>query len=109
MEALKILQTILGIVGILTTLLFIPIYKLVKKNMALRIANADGCLALLHSKLYARCQEIICEGTISTQELEEIEALYEAYHGLGGNGTGTKLYEEAIGQPLNPKKQLCRK
>lgn len=109
MEILKIIQSVLAVTGALTTLLFIPIYKIIKKNTALHTANADGCLALLHSKLYMRCEEIICDGCISTQELEEIEALYDAYHELGGNGTGTKLYEEAISQPVDPKKQLCRR
>lgn len=30
---------------------------------------------------------------------EEVEHVYIAYHGLGGNGTGTKLYEEIMVLP----------
>lgn len=30
---------------------------------------------------------------------EEFDRIYIAYHGLGGNGTGTKLYEEIMVLP----------
>lgn len=30
---------------------------------------------------------------------EEVERVYIAYHDLGGNGTGTKLYEEIMALP----------
>lgn len=30
---------------------------------------------------------------------EEVEHVYIAYHGLDGNGTGTKLYEEIMVLP----------
>lgn len=52
-----------------------------------------GTLALLHDKLYHRCNEYIAISHISTDELKNLEYLYDSYSALGGNGTCKKLYE----------------
>lgn len=53
----------------------------------------DGVLALLHDRLYQGCTYFIKQEEISTAEMKNIEYLYRGYHALGGNGTGTELYE----------------
>ena len=40
----------------------------------------------------------------TAQELKEFCDMYESYHELGGNGTGTKMYEEIKDLHLNKKK-----
>ena len=38
---------------------------------------------------------IIAQGSIDTDGLRNLEYLYRSYHALGGNGTGTELYNRA--------------
>jgi len=33
------------------------------------------------------------KGEITVSALDNIEGIYNAYHKLGGNGTGTEIYE----------------
>ena len=37
---------------------------------------------------------------IKPDELKEVKEVYETYHRLGGNGIGTKLYEEIMALPI---------
>lgn len=56
-------------------------------------AIKECVLALLHDRLYQVCGYYIHQGEISLSEVKNIEYLYHGYHALGGNGTGTELYE----------------
>ena len=56
--------------------------------------------ALSHDALYTRCEWLIGKGSISTDDLENLNMLYEAYHGLGMNGAGEELYNRAKSLPL---------
>lgn len=40
------------------------------------------------------------QGSIDTSGLKNIGYLYKSYHALGGNGTGTELYNRAKALPL---------
>lgn len=60
----------------------------------------DGVLAMLHDRLYQSCTFYMKEGWINTAGLNNIGIIYKAYHGLGGNGTGTNLYERACALPI---------
>lgn len=55
-------------------------------------AIKEGLLAMLHDRLYNECTSRISDGCVGVDELRNIEYLYNAYHALGGNGTGTELY-----------------
>lgn len=57
-------------------------------------------LAILYDRLFQSCQNYIAEKRISTEELKNLEHLYENYHRLGGNGTGTELYNRCRELPL---------
>lgn len=52
----------------------------------------DGVLALLHDRLYQVCKHYSEQEYITAGQLNNIEHLYESYHNLGGNGTGTELF-----------------
>lgn len=54
----------------------------------------SGMVALLHDSLFRNCEQYIKRGEITVNELENLETLYASYHALGGNGTGTALYEK---------------
>ena len=65
----------------------------------------EGVLALLHDRLYQGCTHHINNGYITTEELKNMEYLYNGYHELGGNGTGTELYERVKDLPLKEDKK----
>lgn len=60
----------------------------------------DAVLALLHDRLYQSCTFYIKQGSIDTGGLKNLEYLYKSYHALGGNGTGTELYNRAKALPI---------
>ena len=69
--------------------------KRVKEQEEERKAIKAGLLAILHDRLYAECSHYIARGSIDTDGLRNLEYLYRSYHELGGNGTGTELYNRA--------------
>lgn len=62
--------------------------------------QSTGIMALLHADLYKACAAILERGWVSSSELDDLTKLYDAYHNLGGNGTGTELYNRAIKCPI---------
>lgn len=63
-------------------------------------ALKEGVLALLHDRLYQGCRYHIHNGQITDGEMSNMEYLYNGYHALGGNGTGTELFERIKKLPL---------
>ena len=76
------------------------LWKRVQKEHAEQIAIKNGVLALAHDRLFQACKHFIGKGTVGLDELRNIEYLYNAYHDLGGNGTGTELYTRVKNLPL---------
>lgn len=60
--------------------------------------------SMLHDDLYQNCKSYLKQGYIPIDESDEVldnlNVLYTAYHNLGGNGTGKKLYEKTINLPI---------
>lgn len=56
----------------------------------------EGLVAILHDRLYQSGMYFLDQGEITTSQLKNIEHLYKAYHNLGGNGTGTEIYERVL-------------
>ena len=52
----------------------------------------DGMKAMLHDRLYQSCRYYLTKGLIDEDGFANLSAIYNSYHGLGGNGTGTELY-----------------
>lgn len=69
------------------------LYTKFKREIATQKLLKEGMLAILHDRLYLLCTEYIDKGYIAVDELENLEYLYKSYHNLGGNGTGTSLFE----------------
>ena len=57
-------------------------------------------LSMGHDRLYQACTYFIRLNKITVEELKNIEYLYEGYHQLGGNGTGTELYNRVKNLPI---------
>lgn len=69
-----------------------------KKKQAEQDALNSGMIAILHDRLFEICTKYLSLGYIPVDESEEIldnaKMIYDAYHGIGGNGTGTAIYEK---------------
>lgn len=71
-----------------------------KKRLAEQEAIRDGMLATLHDRLFQECSYYLKLGYIPLERAEEIldnlKIIYDAYHALGGNGTGTAIYNRVL-------------
>lgn len=64
-------------------------------------ALKEGMRTLLRNELVAAHREWYEEkGYITLEALEFCHQTYEAYHGLGGNGSGDKLFEDIKTLPV---------
>ena len=57
-------------------------------------ATERGIRALLRDRIVQAYYHYAERGWITLHGLENVEALYQEYHALGGNGTVTKLVED---------------
>ena len=88
-----------GITGVLAAA-YRSLSKRIKAQEEERKAVKTGLLAILHDRLYQACQFYLAQGWIDASGLKNIEYLYKSYHALGGNGTGTELYNRAKALPI---------
>lgn len=83
--------------------------SVIKKRADEQEAIKSGMLAILHDRLYQECNRYLELGYIPLERAEEIldnlKILYKAYHSLGGNGTGTNIYERTLELPLKKGEQ----
>lgn len=56
--------------------------------------------ALLHDRLYQSCHFYLEQEWVDMQGLTNVGYIYESYHELGGNGTGTALYNKIKELPI---------
>lgn len=73
------------------------VYKDFKKESQEQKSIKEGMVAILHDTLFKNCEQYIKKGEITISELDNLEGLYHSYHSLGGNGTGTELFERCKG------------
>lgn len=59
-----------------------------------------GMRALLWRELKNIHEEAMKNGGMTIEDRRHLENVYSAYHAIGGNGTGTRLYEEAMNTPV---------
>lgn len=63
-------------------------------------AMKAGMRALLWRELQVIHAHAVEQGGLTVAERRHLESVYRAYHALGGNGTGTRLYEDAMAMPV---------
>lgn len=59
-----------------------------------------GMRALLWRELKDTHQRAVDAGGMPIDERRHLENVYGAYHGIGGNGTGTRLFSDAMSLPV---------
>lgn len=62
-------------------------------------AQTDAIIALARIELVRESLRHIEKGYITIEEADALEALYNPYEILGGNGNGRRLYEQAVDLP----------
>lgn len=60
----------------------------------------EGEIVGLHPTLDKLCSLIINKGYATENEFKRLNEIYDVYHNLGGNGSGTKLYMQAAALPI---------
>ncbi|MFS1138836.1 hypothetical protein [Enterococcus faecalis] len=65
----------------------------------------EASLASLHDRIYAAYEIILKRGSVTMKELNNMSHLWKAYSGLGGNGTGKKMYERICAMPVIDKQE----
>ncbi|MBS5784592.1 MAG: hypothetical protein KID04_17180 [Clostridium sp.] len=75
------------------------LWKKQKAQQEQQGAMKDGMLALMHDRIFAIYAECQKKGYATVEDLRNLEYLYKPYHKLGGNGTGTELYERIKKMP----------
>ena len=107
-----LVQIILGTINIVLGILCKHLYSKLKKQSEesearLKKKEEDdeltrkGVLVTLHMRLYELCQRCIDKRNVTTEELKNAEEVYDTYHSLGGNGTGTALYKKILELPID--------
>ena len=52
----------------------------------------EAVIVMLHDRLYQACRYYIHQGQVDESGYDNVKCLYDAYHNLGGNSTGTMLF-----------------
>ena len=63
-------------------------------------ALKDGLLSLLRAEIIRSHDKYMKKGFCPLYAKDALEKAYNAYHGLGGNGAMTRIYEEIIDLPI---------
>ena len=96
-----IINSILGAVG---TAIFAGVCVWVK-GLWLKSKNYDKAVkALAHDAYFRYCRYLLPEDTLTEEEVENINYLYDSYHSLGLNSTGDKLYQQIMAKPVSNDK-----
>lgn len=88
-----------GLLGALVTYFAMRYKQVSKENCALK----NGMQSLLRNDIIERHDKYMEKGYCPIYVKEAITKSYEAYHALGGNGVVTKLYNDIMALPEEPK------
>lgn len=93
------LLSVLGIPSLTTSLVVFVLTTIKNKHSKYRIIK-DGMTCILHNMVYNQGKEYISAGKITVEDMKDYEYLYNTYHELGGNGTGTEIFERVKDLPI---------
>ena len=98
--------------GILTAVVsfgFKSLKKKIQEKESEQNAIKVAMIAILHDKLFSLCKQYLALGYIPVDDsegiMDNVKGIYEAYHALGGNGTGTDIYNKFLKLRIMTKEQ----
>lgn len=94
------LEIITTIISIVTSAVSGYLVWWLQQNKSKKDYTQEALKILLKSELKKEYIELIKKGFVTFDELESVNEVYEAYHNLKGNGTGTKMIEEIRKLPI---------
>lgn len=96
------LYQILSLIGIPSLLasILLSVFNYFKYKTKEYDLIKEGVVAILHNKIYTLGKQYIEQGYTSLEDMKDFEYLYDAYHNLGGNGTGTEIYKRVKNLPI---------
>ena len=71
-----------------------------EEDKATQQAMCQALRALLWRELQTIHTTSSDQGGLTVAQRRHLESVYSAYHTLGGNGTGTRLYQDSINAPV---------
>lgn len=74
-------------------------YRLMLREIKQQKVERDAIKSLLRSNLISMHTHYMAQQCIPIYAMETVQAMYHAYHALGGNGTVTKLVNELMQLP----------
>lgn len=69
-------------------------------------ALQQGMRQLLWGELKREYKDAVDNNGMTVTDRRHLESVYSAYHTLGGNGTGTRLYNDAMSLPVLSNTEL---
>lgn len=81
------------------------IFTFILANLKKVRARGKVFKSLAHNALFYECKRLIDKGSMTTDELENLNYLWEGYHGMGLNGSGECLYNRCKELPLEDKNE----
>lgn len=84
------------------------LYSRMKRQNTRQDAIEEGLRGLLHDRIHERYLQCEAKGFADVCDRENMQLLYEPYHALGGNGTGTDLYNKMRDLPTTPRPENCQ-
>ena len=94
------LTWLLGLIGAGILAGFRVLYKRQKDAEKRQEALKNGMQAILRDRILTSYYHYHDKGSITLHGMENVEAMYKSYHGLGGNGTMTHLVEVMRGMEI---------
>lgn len=78
------------------------IQKDISELQAQGAKRQKASIASLHDHIYSNYETILSRNpqAVTMKELNNLEYLWKAYSGLGGNGTGQRMYERICNLPI---------
>lgn len=93
-----------GLISLGLTAAYRHLNQRVKADRAKNDAISDGVKALLRDRIIQLHNHYLDKGYCPIYAKDNIEDMYEAYHGLGGNGTTTGLMDSIRKMQTEPVK-----
>lgn len=93
-DIIKIIITAIVSAAVTGAITYVGIVKQAVKSLK------EGLLSLLRAEIIRSHDKYTKKGFCPIYAKDALEKAYNAYHGLGGNGAMTRLYEEILNLPI---------